>query len=133
MDRREFAINSRIFYKLSRTLKPAMWNRSLAVAEPRASAVAEFFSIQLRYERIRVKKYRPAREKRASGDHAATAAGSKLTLPTCSNRALIVQYAIAMPMLTPTPAIAPLFPATNANGSEISAMISANSGTANFR
>ena len=59
-------------------------------------------------------------------------AGSWLTLPTCSNSWLTAQYAIAIPKLTPMPAVAPRFAATKANGTEISAMITANNGIANF-
>ena len=41
-------------------------------------------------------------------------------------------YAIATPMLTPMPAIAPRLPTRKANGTEIIAMISAKIGTENF-
>ena len=43
------------------------------------------------YVFMREKKYRPARANSASGDQAATAAGSRFTFPTCSNSALTDQ------------------------------------------
>src|SRR5580704_1218006 len=79
--------------------------------------------------RILVKKYNPAIAKSTSGLHAASAAGNKLMSPSCSNSFPIAQYAMAIPKLTPTPAVAPRVPARNANGTEISAITSANSGT----
>src|ERR1700730_17806845 len=89
--------------------------------------------VRPRYVRILVKKYTPAMANSASGDQAANAAGSRLTSPSCSNSLPSDQYAIAMVKLTPTPAMAPRLPARNANGTEIRAITSANSGSANFR
>jgi len=40
------------------------------------------------YVFMRERKYRPASANSASGDHPATAAGSRSTFPSCSNRAL---------------------------------------------
>src|SRR6202171_5524245 len=85
------------------------------------------------YVRMREKKYRPARANTASGLQAAMAAGSRFTSPICLERRLSAQYAMAIPKLMPTPAMAPRLPAKKANGMEIMAMISANKGTANLR
>src|SRR5579862_1475301 len=84
------------------------------------------------YVRILARKYKPASEKITSGDHAATPGGNWFKFPICSKSCPMDQYAIAIPRLKPTPAIAPRFPAINANGSETIAMIRANSGTENF-
>src|SRR3984957_10655603 len=71
--------------------------------------------------RILVKKYNPAVAKRKSGDHAANVAGSRLMSPNCSNSLPIAQYAMAIPKLTATPAVAPRVPAIKAKGTEINA------------
>src|SRR5579864_643024 len=77
-------------------------------------------------------RYPPTNAKITSGDHAASTGGSWLMLPMASNSPETTVYTTAMPIAVATPAVAPRFPADNANGIASTPITNVITGNASF-